>query len=128
MESSFLPTVVGWYLALFGLLMLVKHEFVKSAMEDVLAQRGLYFVLALLTFVIGLLVVVSHNVWTKDWQVAITIFGWALLVGGLVRLYFSEAVHKSARDFLKAPAKLKIIGAVFLAIGVYLLIHVYYFK
>ena len=127
MDTIFLPTVIGWYLAIFGLLMLVKHDFVKSAMEDILAQRGLYFVLAILTLVLGLLMVASHNVWMMGWPVVVTLFGWLLIIGGLLRLFFSDAAHKMGKRFLKTPMKMKIVGIVFLVIGVYLLLHVYHF-
>ena len=127
MDTIFLATVIGWYMVIFGLLMLIRHDYVKAAMTDILAQPGVYFVLALITVVLGLLIVASHNLWTTSWPVAITLFGWVLFIGGLFRLFFSEAVHKMWKECLKIQMKLKIMGVLFLIFGVYLLIHVYHF-
>ena len=127
METIFLATVIGWYMVIFGLLLLVKHDYVKSAMADVLAQRGLYFVLAIITVVLGLLMIASHNIWMMGWPVVVTLFGWLILIGGLFRLFCSDAAHKMGKEFLKAPMKMRIVGVVFLIIGVYLLLHVYHF-
>ena len=81
MDTIFLATVIGWYMVIFGLLMLIRHDYVKAAMTDILAQPGVYFVLALITVVLGLLIVASHNLWTTSWPVAITLFGWVLFIG-----------------------------------------------
>jgi hypothetical protein len=32
-----------------------------------------------------------HNHWAADWAVLVTIFGWLLLIGGLVRMLFPGA-------------------------------------
>lgn len=127
MDTIFLATVIGWYMVIFGLLVLVKHDYVKTAMTDVLSQPGLYFVLAILTLILGLLIVVSHNLWTTGWPVAVTIFGWALLIGGLIRLLFADAVQNMGKRCLKIPMKMNVMGVLFLIFGVYLLLHVYHF-
>ena len=127
MDTIFLATVIGWYMVILGLLMLLKHDYLKAAVTDVLSQPGLYFVLAIMTLVLGLLIVVSHNIWINAWPVAITVFGWVLLIGGLFRLFFSDAVHSMWKKCMKIPMKLKIMGVLFLVFGVYLLLHVYHF-
>ena len=127
MDTIFLATVIGWYMVIFGLLMLVKHDYVRGAMMDVLAHSGLYFVLAIITLILGLLIVASHNLWTTDWPVAFTLFGWVLFIGGIFRLFFSDAVHTMWKKCLKIPMKMNIIGVLFVIYGVYLLFHVYYF-
>ena len=127
MNTMFLSTVLGWYMVIFGLLILVRHEFVKSAMADILADRGLYFMIAIITLLLGLLIVSSHNLWIMGWPLIITVFGWLLVVGGIFRLFFSETVHKIAHSFLNAPMKMKAMGVFFLVIGGYLVLQMHHF-
>ena len=127
MNTLFLATVLGWYMVIFGLLVLIRHEFVKAAMTDILESRGLYFMVAIMTLLLGLLIVSSHNIWMMGWPVIITVFGWLVVVGGVSRLFFSEAVHHMAHEFLKAPMKMKVMGAILVVVGGYLLLHVHHF-
>ena len=45
----------------------------------------------LLFFVAGLVVVRLHNRWSRNWTVAVTLSGWALIVAGLWRMLFPTA-------------------------------------
>lgn len=52
-----------------------------------------------ITFLLGLITVVLHNVWVTDWRVAITILGWVTLFKGIEKIAFPERVNKKAQMF-----------------------------
>jgi hypothetical protein len=52
-----------------------------------------------ITFLLGLVTVVLHNIWVMDWRIAITILGWATLIKGIMKIGFPEHVHKQAQMF-----------------------------
>ena len=52
-----------------------------------------------ITFLLGLITVVLHNIWVKDWRVAITILGWITLFKGIEKIGFPERVNKKAQMF-----------------------------
>lgn len=124
MATTFLATVIGWYMVLFGLLVLVRTDYVKSAAAEILAQRGLFFLLAVISMILGLLMVTSHNVWVMGWPVAVTIICWLVFISGVLRLFLPD-VQKMGKLFLHDPMRLKITAVVFLIYGGYLLFHVY---
>lgn len=128
MATTFLATVIGWYMVTFSLLMLYRHEHVKSVVIDIMGSRGLFFVIAIMTFVFGLLMVVSHNIWVMGWPVIITLFSWLVLVSGIIRLFFPDEASKMGKAFFNEPMRMNIVAIVFLLIGLYLLSHVYYFQ
>ncbi|MCX7116997.1 MAG: hypothetical protein NTW94_03665 [Legionellales bacterium] len=128
MNTVYLATVLGWYMVVFGLLLSVKHVETKAAMEDVLAHRGQYFMLAIMTLLLGLLLVVSHNLWIMAWPVVVTVFAWLVLLGGVFRLFFPAASIKMGQDFLRHPMKMKVMGVVFLLVGIFLLYHVLHLR
>lgn len=126
MATTFLATVIGWYMVTFGLLILLRSEHVKSVIADVMGQRGLFFILAVITLILGLLMVASHNVWVMAWPVAVTIICWLVLISGVLRLFMPDA-QKWGKSFSQEPMRLKIAAVVFLIYGGYLLFNVYRF-
>ena len=128
MITLFLAAVIGWYFIISSLLMLVRHDYIKSIMVDVLTSRGLFFILAALTTILGLLMVVSHNIWVMGWPVIVTLVSWLVLVTGLIRLFFPEIVPKMWQSFINHPYAIKIMALILLLIGLFLLYHVYYIK
>lgn len=126
MITLFLATVIGWYLVIVSLFLIFQHEHVKSVTSEIMANRGLFFVLAIITLILGLLLVASHNLWVMGWPVVITLFSWLVLISGILRLYCPDTAFKMGRSFTNDPNRMKIAGVVFLLIGLFLLFHVYY--
>lgn len=54
-----------------------------------------------ITFLLGLITVVLHNLWVLDWRIAVTILGWTTLFKGIEKIVFPERVHKKAQMFKK---------------------------
>jgi len=52
-----------------------------------------------ITFLLGLITVVLHNLWVLDWRIAITILGWTTLIKGVMKIGFSQHVHEKAQMF-----------------------------
>jgi len=126
MISLFLATVIGWYLVITSVLLLFRHDTLKLAMADILSQRGLFMIVAIMTLILGLLLVVSHNIWVVGWPVVITLFAWLVLLSGLFRLFLPDTAMRVGQGFLRHPIKMKIVGVVFLIIGLFLLYMVYF--
>jgi hypothetical protein len=126
MITLFMATVIGWYLVIVSLFTLCQYEQVKSISAEVLEQRGLFFIVAIITLILGLLMVASHNIWVMGWPVIITLISWLVLISGLLRLLCAETASKMGRSFMTHPAGMKIVSVVLLILGVFLLIQVYY--
>jgi len=52
-----------------------------------------------ITFLLGLITVVLHNLWVWDWRIAITILGWTTLIKGIMKIGFPQHVHEKAQMF-----------------------------
>jgi hypothetical protein len=70
-----------------------------------------------ITFLLGLVTVILHNLWVLDWRLAITILGWATLMKGMLKVGFPGHVHDQAQRFKRAPA---LWGAIILLLGAWL--------
>lgn len=52
-----------------------------------------------ITFLLGLITVTLHNIWTSDLRVAITILGWVTLIKGIEKIVLPGRVNKKAQMF-----------------------------
>lgn len=62
-----------------------------------------------ITFLLGLVTVVLHNVWVADWRVSITILGWITLIKGIEKIGFPDRVHRWAQRFKSGMALWSVI-------------------
>lgn len=126
MVTPFLASVLGWYLVIMGLFLIVRRDVVIAAMNDIMAQAGLLFVIAFVTLIIGLMIVVSHNLWVMSWPVIITIIGWLALISGIVRLFCPEFIHRMWNKMAAKPETFMISAIIMLVVGLYLLFKIYF--
>ena len=64
-----------------------------------------------------LAIVLTHNLWTADWRVLITIFGWLNVVGGAIRLAEPPFLVKTGRAMLKQPWFTTVAAAIWVVLG-----------
>ena len=91
--QGFIPQVVAWLLLILGLSYAVNTAMWLRVVRDAMARPADYFHLVILTLVLGLAVVAGHNVWVADWPVAITLFGWILVVKSTLFLLFPQSIR-----------------------------------
>ncbi|MBI4548126.1 MAG: hypothetical protein HY707_09105 [Ignavibacteriae bacterium] len=95
METSiFLAKVIGLFGAISTLAIIIRYETHLVMEENAVQSPAVIYLSGFLFLLLGILVTVSHQVWTRDWRVVITILGWLLLAKGLMRIFFPEAVKK----------------------------------
>jgi len=70
-----------------------------------------------ITFLLGLVTVIAHNVWVSDWRVAVTILGWMTLLKGATKIAFPGHINKNAQMF---KAQQKLWGGVIFLLGAWL--------
>jgi hypothetical protein len=126
MATAFLASVLGWYLVIMALFLILRRNLVIAAVNDIMAQSGLLFVVAFITLIIGLMIVVTHNVWVMSWPVIITIIGWLALISGIIRLFCPEFIHRMWGKMAANPGGLTISGIIMLLIGLFLLFKIYF--
>jgi len=51
-------------------------------------------ILSVLGIIIGLLHILAHNLWVKDWRIIITLFGWFSLLKGISQFAFPGFANK----------------------------------
>jgi hypothetical protein len=121
MDSSiFLARLLGPTMLVMGLGLLVNRSTYRDLSLEVLDSRALLFIAGLIAFVAGLAIVLTHNVWVAGWPVIITIFGWASLFAGIVRIVFPDSVAQLGRRAVDHQGFLIFGIVIYLGLGAWL--------
>lgn len=118
--SIFYGQVIGLWLFFVGLAMVVHQARFKKLMLDSLNHPALMNFAGFVALGLGLLIVVSHNIWVSAWPVLVTLFGWILLFQGVMRIFWPESFAKMMKD-LMAKSGYTVMSWVWLIVGLYLI-------
>src|SRR5215212_9198248 len=111
-NSIFIAKLIGPVMLAVGIAVLANQRAFRDMAEEFLASRALLFLSGLLIMPAGLAIVLTHNVWTADWRVLITLFGWINAIRGAARLLAPERVMRTGLTALRRPRSVSIAAAV----------------
>jgi len=118
--SIFYAQLIGLWLFLVGLAMIVHHVRFKKTVMESLTHPALMTFSGFIALGLGLLVVVSHNIWVPGWPVVVTLFGWVLIFQGVMRVFWPESFSKMMKNLL-AKSGYTVMSWVWLVIGLILI-------
>jgi hypothetical protein len=116
--SVFLARLLGPYCIIVALGVLLNLKVYRKVMEDFFKNTALVYLGGVIALIIGLLVVLLHNVWAASWTVIITIFGWAGIIKGVWLIVLPKTVVKFVEAYQKNTALLVVHLVIVLVIGV----------
>lgn len=87
--SIFLAKFWGWYLLIFFLILSFNPKRIKQIFNDLYDEKFLILT-AFVAIIVGLLNVLSHNIWESNWKIIITLIGWISLFLGLSLFMFPK--------------------------------------
>ena len=117
--SIFLAKFWGLYLVIMGLSFMANRKSLRRMMA-LISDDGFLYMSGFIALIIGLLSVLAHNIWTSDWRVIITLFGWLSLLKGIMRFVAPDYVMSMGKKFAKNKAFLNISFIAIIIIGLYL--------
>lgn len=86
--------LIGPVMLVSGVALLVNKSLVREIFEDFIKSPALIYLAGVLALVMGIMVIVFHNIWVTDWPVLITVFGWLAALAGVVRMVFPASVKQ----------------------------------
>jgi hypothetical protein len=93
MESSlFLAKIMGVMFAVLGFAILFNTKFYMKGLDAVFKNAGLMYITGFMILVMGIILVLVHNVWSYEWTVIITVMAWGTFLKGLVFMIFPEVM------------------------------------
>ena len=120
-RTVFLARLIGLFAIVISISMLVHKQTMIETAAAVVRDRPLLFLLALLGLLAGLAMVLAHNVWSGGaLPVVVTLFGWILLLRGLVLLFLSPDAVPGLIDFFRFEQLFHVYAGITLVLGLYL--------
>ena len=120
--SIFLAKLLGIYLVIAGLAYFFRREFFRAVISDFYNSPALIAIASVMNLLIGLLIVLNHNIWDFSWKVIVTIIGYINLTKGIMNLFAPEIGRKLSIKFVEKDMFVY-AGVISLALGVYLIYH-----
>ncbi|KTD05252.1 hypothetical protein [Fluoribacter gormanii] len=100
-KSKFLSKVLGLYLILVSLAIFLNLEQFTIYVQELLKNAPLMLVLGFWTLILGLLMVVSHNIWQGNWRLLITIISWIVLLKGASMILYPHYIDYATFLFMQ---------------------------
>ncbi len=119
--SKFLGPVI----LVLGMPMIFSPESLQETTKRFLADSPLVLVSGVLAMTAGLSIVNTHNVWVLDWPLIVTLFGWALVLGGASRIVAPRVVEHVGDAMMDRPTMTRIVGAFWVLLGAFLTVKAY---
>ena len=90
-----------------------------------LADSPLILISGVLAMTAGLSIVNTHNVWVLGWPLIVTLFGWALVLGGALRIVAPNVVQHVGGAMIDSPTVTRVVGACWALLGAFLVFKGY---
>ena len=118
--TLFLAQVMGLFCLGLGVSLFSKKGF-ADVMDGMAGSRALLYVAGLFTFLCGLLVVLTHNVWGGGLlPVLVTLIGWVSLLKGLFLMCLCPSSLTSWIQMFKLKELYWLYAIVLIVLGAYL--------
>jgi len=118
--SKYLSKVTGICLIIVSVAILVNMDQFRTLVHHLIYDAPLMFIAGIFTLILGTLMVVSHNIWERDWRILITIIAWIIFLKGASILFYPQFIDKTSILFLKNIHMAYITAGFELALGVLL--------
>lgn len=118
--SKFLSKAIGIYFIIVSTALVFRRHEMVSFMNELINNAPIMFYIGFVTLILGILMVVSHNIWEWSWRTIITIIGWIVLIEGVSILFFPQCINEITSFFISHANSLYISAAIDLALGLFL--------
>lgn len=119
-KSKFLAKVLGLYFIIISVALFTNRAQFGLLVLDLINNAPLMFVTGFFVLILGLGLVVSHNIWQWDWRVLITITSWIILFKALTILFYRPWIDEMTILFVQNVSADYIAGGVNFILGVLL--------
>ena len=118
METSiFIARIFGLCYLILGAGLLFNRKTFQQIMEDFCKNTASVFYGGVFALVIGVVIILTHNVWVANWTVIITIIGWLAFIKGIWIIVFPNTVSKFMQAYQKNQNLLMVHGIAALIFG-----------
>ena len=118
--AVFVARLAGPLFVVIGAGILLNSTVYSAMITEAVHSPTLIYFSGLSALIPGLAILNVHHSWTADWRVIITILGWLLVIGGVVRIALPQLTASLAGTIYSGAATLPVVAVISLVLGVFL--------
>ena len=92
----------------------------QATTRQFLADSPLVLVSGVLAMAAGLAIINTHNIWVLNWPLIVTLFGWAMAIGGAARVAAPAVVNDVGTAMMNRPVLTRTMGVTWGILGAFL--------
>ncbi|BCA94993.1 hypothetical protein TUM19329_13540 [Legionella antarctica] len=125
LHSLFLAQAIGLYLVIIAIIMVARGSYYQNLLSHYKGDSSVIVLAASLGLILGVILIIIHNIWVWDTEILITFIAWFLLIKSILWLSLPEyMVHvtkkmNSGWGYYVIPIISAIIGVLLMAYGFY---------
>jgi len=112
--------LVGPVFATLGIGILCNLTLYTDMVGQATTIPTLVYLFGAMSLAAGIAILHGHHAWTADWRVVVTIIGWLLVIGGVLRIVLPRLIANVATTVYSGPGAMAVAGVIVLIIGGYL--------
>jgi len=120
-DNIFIAQLIGIYSVVTALSMFLKKKMLIDVFDKVFKTRTLSYVLGVMIFIIGLIMVLSFNSWSNGQRVVTSLVSWLVLIKGISYLFLSQKSLLKMLGWMHHKSIYYSIATGYLILGIYML-------
>lgn len=121
--SYFLAQIFGLLFIIFSIAFLFRPVIITVAIRDLRPFSFTMLLAGLLGVTGGLLIILTHSIWEFSWRGVVTLFGWIMLLKGVMYIAFPDMLRFTATSMINGTGKRSVMLLLILVLGCYLTLH-----
>lgn len=109
------------FLTIWGLGCALNSAYLLRVVHDTVEHPAIQLLFALIPLLIGSYTIATHNIWTFDENLLVTLLGWLIFMGGAFRT-LCVTQYVALMKSIKSPTPFRIGGSITAVIGIVLLV------
>lgn len=119
-NAELIAGLAGPLLIAVAAALLINRRTVADLVTGTLNGPEFIFFSGIFTLLAGLAIVRTHNIWSAEWTVLITILGWLCVIGGVIRIIWPERVTQLRNSMMQSENAITAWALVALLLGAFL--------
>jgi hypothetical protein len=115
--SIFLARLLGPVFIVASLAVLTRPRSFRALVGEFVGNPGLTYMAAVLGLLGGIAMVLTHNVWSADWRVLITLIGWTTILRALATIFAPRLIVGAGNWFLGHRSGLVVAALLTVVLG-----------
>jgi len=110
----------AWFSIIIGSIFFLRPDLLKKT-YNLVREESYLLTTGFIALLLGLISVLTCNIWALDLRLFATIFGWASLIKGILLIGYPEFFRKSALLFVKKLAIAKFLMLFLIVLGIWVI-------